>query len=52
MKNQIMQTFKSFKILKEKVVRQKTRFFLPFGKNICSMGSKCIALGLGYMYMK
>jgi hypothetical protein len=52
MKNQIIQNFQSFKIWKEKVTRQKDSFFKPFDKKICSMGSKCLVLGVSHMCRK
>jgi hypothetical protein len=49
MKNQIIQKFKSFEILKEKVGRKKAHFFNHWTKTLCSMSSKISALDAGHM---
>jgi hypothetical protein len=49
MKNQIIQKFQSFEILKERVARQRTHFFDHLAKTLCSMGSKCLVLGASHM---
>jgi len=52
MKNQIIQKFQSFEILKERAARQKIFFFQPFDPKKCSIGSKCLALSVGHMCRK
>ncbi len=52
MKNQIIQKFQSLEILKEMFVRQRIHFFNHLAKKLCSMGSKCLALGVGHMWRK
>jgi hypothetical protein len=52
MKNQIIQKFQSLKIWNERVARQRTRFFKHLTKKLCSMGSKCLALGASHMCRK
>jgi hypothetical protein len=52
MKNQILQKFQSLEILKESVARPRIIFKKPFGKMLYSMGSKCLALGVGHMCRK
>jgi hypothetical protein len=47
MKNQIIQKFQSFEILKEKATRQKIHFLNHLTKNIYSMNSKCLASSAG-----
>ncbi len=42
MKNQIIQKFQSFEILKERATRQRIHFFNHLTKKLCSMGSKCL----------
>ncbi len=49
MKNQIIQKFQSFNTLKEMVARQRTHLKNHLMKKLCSMGSKCLALGVGHM---
>jgi hypothetical protein len=49
MKNQIIQKFQSFNILKKMVAKQKTHFLNHLMKKLCSIGSKCLALGVGHM---
>jgi len=43
MKNQIIQKFQSFEILKERAIRKRIHFFNHLTKTLCSMGSKCLA---------
>jgi hypothetical protein len=52
MKNQIIQKFQDYEIWKERVVRQRTHFFDHLTKKLCSMGFKCLALGLAHICMK
>jgi hypothetical protein len=52
MKNQIIQKFQSFEILKERDVRKRTRFLNHFIKILCSVGSKCLALDASHMCKK
>jgi hypothetical protein len=52
MKNQIIQRFQSLEILKKMVTRQRTHFLNHLTKNLCLMGSKCLALGASHMCMK
>jgi hypothetical protein len=52
MKNKIIQKCQSCEILKERVTRQIIHFFNCLTKKICSMGSKCLALGASHMYKK
>jgi hypothetical protein len=49
MKNQIIQKIQNFNILKEMVARQRTHFKSHLMKKLCSMGSKCLVLGVGHM---
>ncbi len=35
-----------------KVCKEKDSFFWPFDKKLCSMGSKCLALGVDHMCKK
>jgi hypothetical protein len=49
MKNQIIQKFQSFEILKERATRQKIHFFYHLTKKYSSMGSKCLTLGASHM---
>ncbi len=49
MKNQIVQKCQSLEILKERVTRERTHFFNHLIKKVCSMGSKCLVLGVGHM---
>jgi hypothetical protein len=51
-KNQIIKKCQSFEILNEKAIRQKTHFFNHLTKKLCSMGSKCLTLGVGHMCKK
>jgi hypothetical protein len=51
-KNQIIQKFQSFEILKERATRQRTHFFNHLAKSLCSMGSKSLALGVSHMCRK
>jgi len=52
MKNQIIQKFRSLESLKKKAARQKIHFKNHLIKNLCSMGSKCLALDAGHMCRK
>jgi hypothetical protein len=52
MKNQIIQKFQSLEIWKEMFARQRIQFFNHLAKKLCSMGSKCLALGAGHMWRK
>jgi len=52
MKNQIIQKFQSFKILKERTTRNRTHFLKHFTKQLCSMDSKCLVLGVNHMCKK
>jgi hypothetical protein len=54
MKNQIIQKFQSLEIFKDRVTKQRTHFFNDLAKKKfnCSMGSKCLALGVGHMCKK
>jgi hypothetical protein len=52
MKNQIIQKFQSLEILKDKVTRKMTDFKNHLTKQLCSTGSKCIALGVDHMCKK
>ncbi len=52
MKNQIIQKYQSLEILKEKASRQMIHFLNNLTKTLCSMGSKCVALGANYMCRK
>jgi VanZ family protein len=52
MKNQIIQKFQNLDILKERAPRQKTHFLNHFIKQLCSMGSKYLALDASHMCMK
>ncbi len=52
MKNQIIKKFQSLEILKERVVRQRTHFKNHLIKQLCSMGSKSIALDASHMCRK
>jgi len=52
MKNQIIQKFQSFKILKERATRQRTHLKKHLIKKLCSMGSKCLTLNASHMYRK
>jgi len=52
MKNQIIQKFQSLEILKEMFARQRIYFLNHLAKKLCSMGSKCLALGVGHMWRK
>jgi hypothetical protein len=47
MKNQIIQKFQSLEILKKMI-----HFFNHLTKKLCSMGSKCLALGANHMCRK
>ncbi len=49
MKNQIIQNFQSFEILKERAARQRIHFLNHLIKKLCSMGSKFLALDAGHM---
>jgi hypothetical protein len=49
MKNQIIQNVQSFEILKEKAAKQKTHFKNHLIKQLCSMGSKCLALDASHV---
>jgi hypothetical protein len=51
-KNQIIQKLRSFEILKEKAVRKKIHFLNYLTKKLCSMSSKCLALGAHHMCNK
>jgi hypothetical protein len=42
----------SLKILKEKTARQRAHFLNHLTKKICSMSSKCLAIGVGHMCRK
>jgi len=44
MRNQIIQKFQSFEILKKRDARQRTHFLNHLIKKKCLMGSKCLAL--------
>jgi hypothetical protein len=50
--NQIIQNFQSVEILKERVMRQRTHFLNHLIKQLCSMGSKCLALHTSHMCRK
>jgi hypothetical protein len=52
MKNQIIQNFQSFEILKERATRQRTCLKNHLIKNLCQMGSKCLTLNVGHMCKK
>ncbi len=52
MKNQIIQKFQIFELLKERVARQRIRLKNHLIKKLCSMGSKCLALDVGHMCKK
>jgi hypothetical protein len=52
LKNQIIQKFQSLKILKEKIAKQRIHFKNHLIKKLCSTGSKCLALDVGYMCKK
>jgi hypothetical protein len=52
MKNQNIQKLQSLEILKERATRQRTIFFNNLIKKLHSMGSKCLALGVGHMWRK
>jgi hypothetical protein len=52
MKNQIIQKFQSLKILKEMATMRRTHFLDHLIKNLCSMGSKCLALDANNMCRK
>jgi hypothetical protein len=43
----IIQKFQSLEILKERVARQRIHLKNHLIKNLCSMGSKCLALDAG-----
>jgi len=47
MKKKIIQKFQSLEILKERVARQRIHLKNHLIKNLCSMGSKCLALDAG-----
>ncbi len=49
MKNQIIQNFQSFENLKEWAARQRTYLLNHLIKQLCSMGSKCLALDVDHM---
>jgi hypothetical protein len=49
MKNQIIQNFQSLEILHERVARQRTHFKSHLIKQLCAIGSKCLALDVGHM---
>ncbi len=49
MKNQIIQKFQSFEILKERVTKQKTHLKNHLIQKLCSMGSKCLILNARHM---
>jgi hypothetical protein len=49
MKNQIIQKFQSFEILKERDGRQKTHLKNHLIKKLCSLGSKCLASDANHM---
>jgi hypothetical protein len=51
-KNQIIQKFQSLEILKERVITQRTHFLNHLANKLCSMGSKCLASGVGHMCRK
>jgi hypothetical protein len=46
MKNQIIQKCQSLEILKERVTRQRIHSFSHLTEKLCSMGSKCLTLGV------
>ncbi len=52
MKNQIIQKFQSFEILKERVLRQRTFLKNHLIKKLTLMGSKCVALNAGNICRK
>jgi hypothetical protein len=52
MKNQIIQKCQSLEISKERASRQRTHFLNHLTKTLCSMGSKCVALGASHMCKK
>ncbi len=52
MKKKIIQKIQSLEILKENVTRKRIDFKNHLTKQICSMGSKCIALGVDHMCKK
>jgi hypothetical protein len=52
MKNQIIKKIQSLEILKERVARKMTHFFNHLIKNLCSMGSKCLALDASHRCKK
>jgi hypothetical protein len=52
MKNQIIQKYQKFELLKEKASRQRTHFKNHLTKTLCSMGSKCVALDANHMCRK
>jgi hypothetical protein len=49
MKNQIIQKVSKFSNFEGKGCKSKDSIFMPFDKNIISMGSKCQALNAGRM---
>ncbi len=49
MKNQIIQNFQSFQILKEKAARQRIHLKNHLIKQLCPMGSKCLVLDASHM---
>ncbi len=52
MKNQIIQKFQSFEVLKEMIAKQRIHFLNHLIKKICSMGSKFVALDASHMCKK
>jgi hypothetical protein len=52
MKNQIIQNFQNLEILKDRVVRQRIHFLNHLIKNLCLMGSKCLAFDAIHMCKK
>jgi hypothetical protein len=49
MKNQKIQKLQSLESLKENATRERTHFLNHLTKKMHSMGSKCLALGVGHM---
>jgi hypothetical protein len=52
MKIQIIKKIQSLEILKKRVAKQRIHFFNHLAKALCSIGSKCLALGPGHMCRK
>jgi hypothetical protein len=51
-KNYPIQKFQSLEILKERVITQRIQFLNHLTNKLYSMGSKCLALGVGHMCRK